>query len=313
MYGQRPRFRPGGGDRGAPPPPAPLLNYHQNPNLFLQNPTPLAPNQYVQNPNYPLQNPNYPLQNPNYLLQNPNYQLQNPNFAIHTSNFPIQVPNVPPQQFPNQGVQPRPPRPNESLERVERAVVKARRDLLAAGESVSAWKVSQAALLSIQAESWDSLGMQMQQVPSLNRLIMTEGKFITLSLYRLMHLSTVSAGVRRITSLYDLELAICNSEGVKQFEELELGPLVRHPLVVHYFSVSSDVTKVFKITSEEIISCLCEFMGTHDGEEIDVKEFLDFIAKKRSVTGWENLSVRIQSLGYVILLLLQLQYFNLKA
>ncbi|KAL7177232.1 hypothetical protein ACSBR2_030551 [Camellia fascicularis] len=284
MYGRRQRFHPGGGggDRGVPPPPAPLLNYHQNPNLFLQNPTPLAPNQYAQNPNYPLQNPNY-------LLQNPNYQLQNTNFAIHTSNFPIQVPNVPPQQFPNQGVRPRPPRPNESLERVERAVVKARRDLLAAGESVSAWKVSQAALLSIPAESWDSLGMQMQQVPSLNRLIIAEGK-----VNAFIH---CFAGVRRITSLYDLELAICNSEGVKQFEELELGPLVRHPLVVHYFSVSSDVTKVFKITSEEVISCLCEFMGTHDGEEIDVKEFLDFIAKKRSVTGWENLSVRIQSLG----------------
>ena len=96
-------------------------------------------------------------------------------------------------------------------------------------------------------------------------------------------------------------MAICKNEGVEQFEELELGPLVRHPLVVHYFSVSSDVTEVFKITTEEIISCFCEFMDTHKGKEIDVKEFLDFIAKKRSVTSREKLSVRIQSLGYVVL------------
>lgn len=107
--------------------------------------------------------------------------------------------------------------------------------------------------------------------------------------------------VQRITSLYDLEVAICKNEGVVQFEELELGPLVRHPLVMHYFSVSPDLTEVFKITSEEILSCLCEFTNTQKDKEIKVEEFLGFIAKKRSITGNEKLCVRIQSLGYVVL------------
>lgn len=106
--------------------------------------------------------------------------------------------------------------------------------------------------------------------------------------------------VQRITSLYDLEVAICKNEGVVQFEELELGPLVRHPLVMHYFSVR-DLTEVFKITSEEIISCLCEFTNIQKDKEIKVEEFLGFIAKKRSITGTEKLCVRIQSLGYVVL------------
>lgn len=54
--------------------------------------------------------------------------------------------------------------------------MKAHCDLVAARESVSAWKVSQAALLVLKADSWESLGVQMQLVPSLNRLIVVEGK-----------------------------------------------------------------------------------------------------------------------------------------
>ncbi|XP_057497767.1 protein NO VEIN-like [Actinidia eriantha] len=267
MAGQRPRFPRGGGGRGR----APNYPHPQNPNIYPPNQTPMAANHFIQNPNN--------------LFQNPNLRYQNP-------NFPIQVPNFPPHQFPNQSFrpQPRPPPPGgEALERIELAFAKARRDLLAAGVSVSAWKLIQSALLNLQTESWDSLGVQMQQVPSLHRLLMTEGK-----INAFIH---CFVAVQRITSLYDLEVAICKNEGVEQFEELELGPLVRHPLVVHYFSVSSDVTEVFKITTEEIISCLCEFMDTHKGKEIDAKEFLDFIAKKRSVTSREKLSVRIQSLG----------------
>lgn len=54
--------------------------------------------------------------------------------------------------------------------------MKARGDLLASKENVSAWKVSQGALLMVKADSWESLGFQMQQVPTLNHLLVTEGK-----------------------------------------------------------------------------------------------------------------------------------------
>lgn len=105
-------------------------------------------------------------------------------------------------------------------------------------------------------------------------------------------------GVRRITSLYDLQVAICKNEGVEKFEELELGPLLQHPLVLHYFSMNSD--KVFKITSAEIISYLCEFLDAFPEKDVKVEEFLDFIARKRSVSSKEKLMVRVQSLGYVM-------------
>lgn len=110
-------------------------------------------------------------------------------------------------------------------------------------------------------------------------------------------------------------MAICKNEGVEQFEELELGPLLRHPLVLHYFSVKSDVTEVFKITTEEIISFLWKFVcktyskksrkdkaigKKKKDKAIGAEEFLDFIATKRSVADKEKLGVRVQSLGYVI-------------
>ena len=119
--------------------------------------------------------------------------------------------------------------------------------------------------------------------------------------------------------MYDLEVAICKNEGVDSFEELELGPLVRHPLALHYFSLKPDATEVFKITGEEVISFLWKFVyrmkkknnnvqaegfldrkkknKSYYNDNIQVEEFLDFIAKRRSVASKEELCLRIQNLG----------------
>ncbi|CBI17221.3 unnamed protein product, partial [Vitis vinifera] len=288
--GHRPTAAGGGSGRGGAVPPLqalpPTPNYFiQNVNPYFQNPTFQAnlglpylqnPTLPTQNPTLPMQNTNLPLQNPNLPMQNTSFPLQNPSFAIQNTNFT--------------GFRPQPPKRNkEALDRVDGAVVKARRDVIATGESVSAWKVSQSALLALQVDSWESLGFPMQEVPSLHSLIVIEGKINSF-----IH---CFVGVRRITSLYDLEMAICKNEGVEQFEDLELGPLVRHPLIMHYFSISSDASGVFKITSAEIISCLDEFMEACQDKHIIIEEFLEYIAKKRSLTGRERLGVRIQSLG----------------
>nr|GMD07279.1 uncharacterized protein LOC109165195 [Ipomoea batatas] len=194
------------------------------------------------------------------------------------------------------------------LSRIDRAVLKAHREILATGEVVSAWKASQAALVILQADTWDSLGFQMQQVPSLHRLMLTEGKLypahnqgeipatldMPIKINAFIH---CFVGARRITTLHDLEIAICNTEGVDRFEDLELGPLVKHPLIIHYFSLCADATEVCRITSEEIVSLLSEFMDINKQRYVEIEELLDFIAKKKSVTAKEKLGVRIQSLG----------------
>ncbi|KAK6145809.1 hypothetical protein DH2020_019678 [Rehmannia glutinosa] len=284
MYGQPPAFRPGGGGggRGVAQPPQ-QQQIHLNPNIFT-------------NPNFffPQQNPTF-LPHLNPFLQNPNnfpqVQQQLPSFSFpfqrnpDNNNLPTPSTNSNNTQFPQQHVKVQ----NEMVEKVDKAAMKARRDLLKSKENVSLWKVSQAALLKVKAESWESLGFQVQQVPSLNRLLAVEGK-----INAFIH---CFVAVRSITSLYDLEVAICESEGIERFEELELGPLLRHPLVVHYFSVNSDVTEVYRIKTEEIISFLCEFIDSRKKKEIKVDTFLDFIAEKQSVCGREKLCVRIQNFG----------------
>lgn len=100
--------------------------------------------------------------------------------------------------------------------------------------------------------------------------------------------------------MYDLEVAICKNEGIDQFEELELGPLLKHPLIIHYFSVNPGVSEVFKITNEEIMSFLSEFMDGNGSTDMKIDELLNFIAEKKSVGSREKLGVRIQSLGYVL-------------
>ena len=157
MYGHQPRFhRGGGGNRPrqpAPPPPNAAVTF-QNPNAF-----PLY-GSHLPNANgasaWPFQNAlGFTPQLPQ--TQNPNFPIQN---AIGIAPRRHQTPN------PKQAV----------IEQADRAAANASRQLLAAGESVSAWKVSQNALVALQVDSWNSLGIKMQQVPSLHRLMITEGK-----------------------------------------------------------------------------------------------------------------------------------------
>ncbi|KAK6928656.1 Protein NO VEIN, C-terminal [Dillenia turbinata] len=295
MHGQQqPRHRRvGGRGRGEPPQPPPQQftpNFFQNPNIYFQNPS------FIQALSPFIQNPNLLLQNLNSFVQNQNPNLLAQNCSILNQN-PI-LPHPPPTPNQNHGFhQQQRPNPNRQqlIEKVDAAAGKARQELLAAGESVSSWQVSQSALLAVQADSWSSLGFPLQEVPSLRSLIAIEGK---INAY--IH---CFVGVHRITSLHELDVAICKNEGVEQFEDLELGPLLRHPLVKHYFSVNSDAARVFKITTGEIISCLCEYVDKHKQKNIKPEDFLDFIAQKRSVVGRENLGVRIQSLGLHISLI----------
>ncbi|KAJ9555632.1 hypothetical protein OSB04_010246 [Centaurea solstitialis] len=176
--------------------------------------------------------------------------------------------------------------PSQVIARIDGAAVKAHSDLLAAGESVSAWRVAQLALVLLKAASFESLGFRMQNVPSLNRLMLTEAKVNSF-----IH---CFVGVQKLTSLHELEMAICESEGIKGFEELELGPILKHPLVVHYFSIGCDVTEMLKITSEQIVAYLGILLRKR--KKVIVDDLLDYIAKRTNQSRG-NLCIRIQSLG----------------
>ena len=65
---------------------------------------------------------------------------------------------------------------------MDSAAAKARDDLVHAGDSVSAWKVSQAVLVQLKVDSWSSLGFHLLDVPSIRHLTAIEGKVYLLFL-----------------------------------------------------------------------------------------------------------------------------------
>ncbi|XP_030507403.2 protein NO VEIN [Cannabis sativa] len=235
--------------------------------------------------------------NSNYLYQNPNSYFQSP-VAFQPQNAPHhQWQQPPPPTFPAANYQfsapavqfhSAPQNRDNMIEKVGYAVEKARKDFIAAGKSVSSWQVAQAAISALKIDSWLSLGFRMQEVPSLNNIILVEGK-----INAFIH---CFVAVRRITSVYELEQAICQLEGVAKFDELGLGPLVRHPLIVYYFSLDPDTTEVFKITSKELMSLLFQYQVKFTSKGIQADDFLNFIAEKKSVATKEELGIRVESL-----------------
>ncbi|CAL4936546.1 unnamed protein product [Urochloa decumbens] len=198
-----------------------------------------------------------------------------------------------PQQ---QQQQQQPPRQQAVIDRAQAAATKAREELVKSGEGVTGWKVAQAVLVALKADSWGSLGVQLQDVPLLRDLFLIEGK-----VNAFIHCYVAA---RKIVTVFDLEVEICKNEGVVQFEELGLGPFLQHPLVGHYFAVPSDLSMVPKLSSDEIINVLQKFVD-NSKKKITVEDFLNYLSEQKSVSGKEKLGVRIQSLGLHISFLRQ--------
>ncbi|XP_020254932.1 uncharacterized protein LOC109831874 [Asparagus officinalis] len=104
-------------------------------------------------------------------------------------------------------------------------------------------------------------------------------------------------GVQSITTVYDLEVAICKNEGIERFEELGMGPLSCYPLVQHYFFVGSDSVDIFKISAEDVIASLHSFLMQCKRKTVSAEELLDFLAEQKSLPHKQKLGVRIQNLG----------------
>ncbi|KAM0850294.1 hypothetical protein ACQ4PT_053148 [Festuca glaucescens] len=260
------------------------------PHLFLQNQAALAAayqqqqlqQQYHQRPLLP--SPGY-AQTPTANVQ---HRPSKPAPQPPRADAPASAPPPPPQ--------PQPRNQRAVLEKAQAAARKARDELVRSGQGVTGWKVAQAALLALKAVSWGALGVQLHDVAILRDLFLIEGKVNTF-----IHCYVAA---RKIVSIHDLEVEICKNEGVGQFEELGLGPFLHHPLVAHYFLVPADLSKVPKLSSEDIINCLQNFID-NSKEKVTAESFLDYLAEQKSVSGKEKLGVRVQSLGLHISFLRQ--------
>lgn len=97
-----------------------------------------------------------------------------------------------------------------------------------------------------------------------------------------------------------MDVAICVDERVSQFEILGMGPLLRHPLIAHYFSISLSTKDFCKIKTEEIYASLSKFMSKRQSLP-SLKSFMDHLMEEYAVSNKEKLGLNIRSFGWVYL------------
>ena len=99
-----------------------------------------------------------------------------------------------------------------------------------------------------------------------------------------------------ITSLYELQKAILILEKCDSFDDLQMGPILTHPLVKDYFKPPADLDSVPEITGYDLQKHLGKFISKYKrGEKYELSDFLEYFAKQLSMQGPLYLCVRITS------------------
>jgi hypothetical protein len=131
-------------------------------NLLFQNPAALAPYQQQ-----------LLLQQAHHFPSHAYHQTPTSNIQHRPTKAAASAASAPAPPQPQQQQQ---PRQQAALDRAQVAARNAREELVKNGEGVTGWKVVQAVLVALKVDSWDSLGIQLQDVPLLRDLLLIEGK-----------------------------------------------------------------------------------------------------------------------------------------
>ncbi|KAJ7565191.1 hypothetical protein O6H91_02G052100 [Diphasiastrum complanatum] len=194
----------------------------------------------------------------------------------------------------------------ETISKVDKIAIKVYDKLLNDRTGVTLKKVMQGMLAAIGSASLESIGIRVQDVPCLRQLSSIEAKVNA-------SIQAYVAG-RKISTLHDMICEICKDEGVKEFEELGLGPPLSHPLVIEYFC-PPETAEYCKITTMEVVLHLAKFLQKRkngDRAQVKVEEFLTFVAKALGISTVQHLCLRIQSLGLYIGLIVKARNEELK-
>ena len=112
-----------------------------------------------------------------------------------------------------------------------------------------------------------------------------------------------------ITTLYELERSLVSCENVTSFQELRIGPLIKHPLVAKFFQPPPNLKEIPEITAHQIQKTLMKFLdkarkAAAKGNKHSLEDFLEFFAKSLSKPSPHDLCVRITSFPLAIQVIL---------
>ena len=109
-----------------------------------------------------------------------------------------------------------------------------------------------------------------------------------------------------ISTLYELNQSLSDLFLKSDFEELNLGPLLKQPVVYDMFKAPQGLPQVPHVTTIQILKHLENYMDEEDlwRKKVDLEKFMEYLSEKYQCGTPFELGVRIQSIGLAISVML---------
>ena len=144
-----------------------------------------------------------------------------------------------------------------------------------------------------KASSQTGIRVQLKDIEALTKFSRLQG--------RIDELIKVYCLFTPVTSVHELGVALAQAERVDSYEELKLGPLIKHPKVRDYFKPPDDIDSPPEITVHQLHSHLTKLIDkSKRGSKFSLEDYLEFMRKKEGLETIAHLCVRVQSFPLLI-------------
>ncbi|KAL0984014.1 hypothetical protein UPYG_G00135910 [Umbra pygmaea] len=169
------------------------------------------------------------------------------------------------------------------------------RDIASEGELVTREKVISRVCRLMQVPCLEAGRIDLRwQIPALKELQRT---------LREIHMFIESAeAVTAVCTLYELGQNVAGLKDKKRFEELNLGPLCKLPLIHRMFKIDSNTKDedIQQIETVDILRSLRAFRRKHNKPKVDLAEFMKHLCDQYNCESPYELGIRIHSVGLPI-------------
>ena len=106
--------------------------------------------------------------------------------------------------------------------------------------------------------------------------------------------------VRSVSTLHELDRYLASLYSVKTYEDIKLGPLVKHRLVYDYFKFPHNLDPP-EITTLKVMKYLRQFMRKNGWmNKVDFSDFLEYLREQMSCESLYDLGIRIESIALMV-------------
>ncbi|KAL3160999.1 hypothetical protein ABBQ38_009386 [Trebouxia sp. C0009 RCD-2024] len=140
--------------------------------------------------------------------------------------------------------------------------------------------------------------MKIADIPTLKQLTDLETKVHSYS--------SAFIGTREVVTLYDLEQYLCQMLRVDSYERLQMGPLLRAPVVIQHFSPPANLLKVPKITYTNVVEAVKRLV-TPNNPQVQPHAVLQWLTRQFDVEMPQDLCIKIDYTEGLVLIVTEIQ------